>query len=86
MNPTVRHLDAPRHVPYGMAILVAQTVEAGHQAQVYDENVWRPDDPEATVRAVLRADDWDVIATGGLTTTYSALMNRDRPTDRGGRP
>jgi anaerobic magnesium-protoporphyrin IX monomethyl ester cyclase len=74
INPTVRHLDVPRHVPYGMAILVAQAVEAGHQVQVYDENAWRPDDPEATVTAVLRADDRDVIATAGLTTTYSSLV------------
>lgn len=73
INPTVRHHDAPRHVPYGMAILVAQAVETGHQVQVYDENAWRPDDPEAMVTAVLRADDWDVVATGGLTTTYSSL-------------
>ncbi|MEE9250331.1 MAG: radical SAM protein [Alphaproteobacteria bacterium] len=73
INPTVRHHDSPRHVPYGMAILVAQAMNAGHQVQVYDENAWRPEDPEATVTAALQADDWDVIATGGLTTTYNSL-------------
>ena len=73
INPTVRHHDHPRHVPYGMAILVALTHEAGHRVQVYDENAWRPEEPEAMVRAVLEADDWDVVAVGGLTTTYNAL-------------
>jgi len=73
VNPTVRHHDAPRHMPYGMAILIAQAMAVGHQVQVYDENGWRPDDPEATLVSVYRADDWDVIATGGLTTTYNAL-------------
>ena len=73
INPTVRHHDAPRHMPYGMALLVALAHQAGHAVQVYDENAWRPEDAEATVVAVLGADDWDVIATGGLTTTYSSL-------------
>lgn len=73
INPTVRHHDAPRHVPYGMSILVAQSIKAGHQVQVYDENAWRPENPVETVTHVLRADDWDVIATGGLTTTYNSL-------------
>lgn len=73
INPTVRHHDAPRHIPYGMAILVAQAMEAGHQIQVYDENAWRPADPQNTINEVLGADDWDVIATGGLITTYTAL-------------
>lgn len=73
INPTVRHHDKPRHVPYGMAILVQQAIDAGHAVQVYDENAWRPEDPERTLKDVLRADDWQVIATGGLITTYSAL-------------
>ncbi len=73
INPTVRHHDTPRHVPYGMAILVGQAVAAGHQVQVYDENAWRPDDSIEMVSSVLCADDWDVIATGGLTTTYNSL-------------
>ena len=82
VNPTVRHLNAPRHVPYGMAILVAQAVAADHEVQVYDENAWRPEDPEATLQAVLRADDWDVIATGGLTTTYNSLKTIARSAKR----
>ncbi len=45
INPTARHHDAPRHVPYGMALPVAQAEAAGHQVQVYDENAWRPADP-----------------------------------------
>jgi len=73
INPVIRHHDAPRHLPFGMAILVQQAVDAGHNVQVYDENGWRPDDPEATLVSVLKADSWDVIATGGLTTAYGNL-------------
>lgn len=73
INPTVRHNDLPRHMPYGMAILVAEAMADGHQVQVYDENAWRPDDPDQALTAIYQADDWDVIATGGLTTTYNSL-------------
>jgi len=56
-----------------MAILVAEAMADGHQVQVYDENAWRPDDPDQALTAIYQADDWDVIATGGLTTTYNSL-------------
>ena len=71
INPVVREEDVPRHVPYGIALLTAIAMEAGHQIQVYDENAWRYG---ADVRQqVLEADRWDVIALGGITTSYGSV-------------
>lgn len=71
INPVVREEDEPRHVPYGIALLAAIAIERGHLVQVYDENAWRrgPD----VLRQVLQADDWDVVATGGITTAYASI-------------
>ena len=71
INPVVREEDKPRHVPYGIALLAAICMEKGHWVQVYDENAWRkgPD----ILRQVFEADDWDVIALGGITTTYGSV-------------
>lgn len=71
VNPTVREEDVPRHVPYGIALLAAISIDAGHDVQVFDQNAWRAG--EETLREVLRADDWDVVAMGGITTTYGAI-------------
>ncbi len=71
INPVVRAEDVPRHVPYGIAMLAAIAMRAGHQVQVYDENAWRRG--EQTIARALRADDWEVIAIGGITTTYGSI-------------
>jgi anaerobic magnesium-protoporphyrin IX monomethyl ester cyclase len=71
INPVVRQEDLPRHVPYGIALLSAIAMRDGHQVQVYDHNGWRL--PEATLQEVIEADDWDVIAAGGITTAYKSL-------------
>ncbi|MGP0091093.1 MAG: B12-binding domain-containing radical SAM protein [Xanthobacteraceae bacterium] len=71
VNPVVRAEDAPRHVPYGTAMLVAIAMRAGHQVQVYDHNAWRLD--ASVFKDVMQADDWDVVAAGGITTAYNSL-------------
>jgi anaerobic magnesium-protoporphyrin IX monomethyl ester cyclase len=71
INPVVREEDVPRHVPYGIALLAAIAMEQGHLVQVYDENAWRKG-PDVR-RQVLTADDWDVIAIGGITTAYGGI-------------
>ncbi len=71
VNPVVREEDAPRHVPYGIALLAAIAEQKGHLVQVFDQNAWRP--PKDVVRRVFDADDWDVIAMGGITTTYGSV-------------
>ena len=68
INPVVREEDNPRHIPYGIALLAAIVDKIGHQVQVFDANAWRPDNK--TLCLVLKADDWDVIGIGGITTTY----------------
>lgn len=69
INPVVRQEDEPKHIPYGISLLAAIADKEGHQVQVFDANAWRPDD--RTICDVLKADDWDVVAAGGITTTYS---------------
>lgn len=71
INPVVREEDVPRHVPYGIALLAAIAMDKGHQVQVYDANAWRLG--EETLRDVLAADDWQVIAMGGITTAYGSI-------------
>src|SRR5215470_3143307 len=73
VNPVVREEDVPRHVPYGIALLAAIIMDKGHAVQVYDANAWRLGDD--VLREVLGADDWDVIALGGITTAYGSIKS-----------
>jgi radical SAM superfamily enzyme YgiQ (UPF0313 family) len=73
INPVVREEDEPRHVPYGMALLASLAVRDGHQVQVYDANAWRASDVVLT--QILKADRWDVIAVGGITTAYAGIKH-----------
>lgn len=68
INPVVRQEENPKHIPYGIALLASICDRAGHQVQIFDANAWRPED--STLGEVLKADDWDVIGAGGITTTY----------------
>lgn len=71
VNPVVRQEGTPRHIPYGIAMLAALAAKGGHQVQVYDHNAWRPGDH--VLKDVMQADDWDVVAAGGMTTAYKSL-------------
>ena len=71
VNPVIREEDDPRHVPYGMALLASIIIREGHLAQVYDANAWRASD--SVLAQVLGADDWDVVAVGGITTAYRSI-------------
>lgn len=71
INPVVREEDVPRHVPYGIALLAAIAMEKGHLVQVFDANAWRAGDE--VLEQVLLADDWEVIALGGITTAYGSI-------------
>jgi radical SAM superfamily enzyme YgiQ (UPF0313 family) len=73
VNPVIREEDVPRHVPYGMALLARIAMDAGHLVQVYDANAWRAAD--GVLAQVLRADRWDVIALGGITTAYRSIKH-----------
>lgn len=71
INPVVREEDVPRHIPYGIGLLASIAINAGHQVQIYDANAWRLGDH--VLRQVMEADDWDVVATGGITTAYGYI-------------
>jgi radical SAM superfamily enzyme YgiQ (UPF0313 family) len=71
INPVVREEDVPRHVPYGIALLASIAMKDGHLVQVYDENAWRKG--EEVLAQVLKADDWDFVALGGITTAYGSI-------------
>ena len=73
INPIVREEDIPRHVPYGIALLAAICLEKDHLIQVYDANAWRKG-PEI-LKQILQADKWDVVAMGGITTSYSSVKS-----------
>lgn len=76
VNPVVREEDVPRHIPYGIALLAAIAAKRGHLVQVYDANAWRKGFD--VLSDVYKADDWDVIAIGGLTTTYNFIKEACR--------
>lgn len=71
INPVIRQNENPSHIPYGMAQLVAIAMKEGHYVQVFDANAWRPSAKE--IDSVLIADKWDIIAVGGLITTYGYI-------------
>jgi anaerobic magnesium-protoporphyrin IX monomethyl ester cyclase len=73
INPLIREEDDPRHVPYGMALLASIAIREGHLVQVFDANAWRTSD--AVLGQVLKADRWDVIALGGITTAYRSIKH-----------
>lgn len=76
INPVVREEDVPRHIPYGIALLASIAMGEGHLVQIYDANAWRKGDD--ILRQVYAADDWDVIAIGGLSTTYNYVVKACR--------
>src|SRR5689334_9081235 len=73
VNPVVREEDVPRHIPYGIALLAAISERDGHQVAVYDANAHRQ--PISKVADAAKADAWDIIAIGGLTTTYGFIRS-----------
>jgi len=73
VNPLIREEDDPRHVPYGIALLASLAMRDGHLVQVYDHNAWRA--PDSLLAQVLKADAWDVIGIGGITTAYRSIKH-----------
>lgn len=71
VNPVIRQEDKPRHLPYGMAQLVAIARKKKYRIQVFDANAWRPSDIQ--LKQVFALDRWDVIAIGGLVTSYGYI-------------
>jgi len=53
------------------ALMAAIADKLGHQVQVFDANAWRPTDKELI--EAIEADQWDIVATGGITTAYGYI-------------
>ncbi len=71
VNPVIREEDVPKHIPYGLSLLASIAIAKGHLVQIYDANAWRKG--FGVLEQAARADDWDVIAIGGLTTSYGFI-------------
>ena len=71
INPVVKEEDNPYHVPMGIAQLAAIVIKLNHQVQIFDLNAWRVGDDK--IKEVLTSDNWDLIAVGGITTSYSSI-------------
>lgn len=71
VNPIVREEDVPRHIPMGIALLAAIAIRDGHKVAVLDCNAHRCGAHKCGEAAA--AEDWDVIAIGGLSTTYGYI-------------
>jgi anaerobic magnesium-protoporphyrin IX monomethyl ester cyclase len=76
INPIIREETDPRHVPYGLAIMAAIADQRGHDVQVLDANAYRPTDED--LKEALEADQWDIVATGGITTAYGYIKKAGR--------
>lgn len=76
INPVVRAEDVPRHIPMGIALLAAIAEKRGDSVAIYDANAWRQ--PISKVADACKAEDWDVIAIGGLSTTFGFIKQAVR--------
>lgn len=76
VNPVVREEDVPRHIPYGLALLAAIAQREGHKVGVFDANAHRVS--LSFLGDACKAAEWDVIAIGGLTTTYGYIKRAVR--------
>jgi len=79
INPSVRYYDEPRHVPLGILQLMA-ILERDHpqiKFQFYDQNAFRVDNIANSetegLDEVLKSEDFDVVAIGGLITAYRSI-------------
>jgi len=77
VNPVTRFTDAPKHVPLGILQLIA-ILERDHpkiKFQLYDANAHRVDNfrqgKMEGLQNVLQSNDYDVMAVGGLITSYN---------------
>ena len=79
INPSVRYYDEPRHVPLGILQLLA-ILERDHpqiKFQLYDQNAFRIDNvldnSTEGLDEVLKSEDFDVVAIGGLITAFRSI-------------
>lgn len=72
VNPTIREKVRPFVFPIGLGIIAAVLRDAGCEVAVIDQNGLRIEDEEVLARAE-RGGPYDLVAIGGLVTTYKRL-------------
>jgi len=77
VNPTIREAVRPFVFPIGLGIIAAVLRDAGHAVTVIDQNGLRIADDEVIERAK-KAEPYDLLAAGGLVTTYKRLKHLTR--------
>lgn len=71
IHPPVRLNDVPKHIPYGLGILMAVAEGLGHQVAFLDMNALRLTGD--AVREALQEDRFDVVGVGGLSSQYKFI-------------
>lgn len=71
INPPIRLQEPPKHIPYGMAILVSIADGMGLNVAVLDLNAYRL--PLEVVKEEISEESYDTVCIGGLTTQYKFI-------------
>ncbi len=67
INPPIR-LNAPPYIhPIGLGIMASVLRNAGHEVQIHDLNMLRPD------KVVLPSGKFDLVGVSGIITTFKYL-------------
>src|SRR5690242_13292703 len=84
INPIVRYFDHPRHIPLGISQIIS-ILDRDHKwvnFQLYDANAHRVDDvmhgTTEGLDEVLKSNNFDVVAIGGLITAYNYIKRAVR--------
>jgi radical SAM superfamily enzyme YgiQ (UPF0313 family) len=71
VHPPVRLNDVPKHIPYGLGLLMSVAENLGHQVAFLDLNALRLS-TEAVKEAICE-DRFDVVGIGGLSSQYKFI-------------
>jgi radical SAM superfamily enzyme YgiQ (UPF0313 family) len=71
IHPPVRLNDVPKHIPYGIGILMSVAENLGHQVAFLDMNALRITGD--AVKEALCEDRFDVVGIGGLSSQYKFI-------------
>lgn len=71
IHPPVRLNDVPKHIPYGIGILMSVAENLGHQVAFLDLNALRI--TGEAVKEAICEDRFDVVGIGGLSSQYKFI-------------
>ena len=73
IHPPVRVDHEPVDMPQGLMMLASITMNEGHQTALMDLNVYRPIPSYYEIAEQMGAENWDIIAVGGLSSMYKEI-------------